>query len=126
MITNETTDFQNTPVFNILFQVLKVRPFRHAPIPTPQLIKTECLGKISHATISQALMSYMIEFSIPQAFITDSASYMVKAWNNMLCNLYLNCVHLRCYAHIVALAGNTSQDTFKQVDCFVIDEVTFS
>ncbi|XP_059585571.1 transcription factor E2F6 isoform X3 [Alligator mississippiensis] len=123
VIADETADFQNRPVFNILFQVLKVRPPKHADIPAPQLVKTVCLGKVNHATISQALISCMVEFSIPLerilTFVTDSTSYMVKAWNDVLRNLWLNCVHICCYAHIVALAGNTWRDAFKQVDHFV-------
>ncbi|XP_014383030.1 uncharacterized protein LOC102368925 isoform X1 [Alligator sinensis] len=123
VIADETTDFQNRPVLNILFQVLKVRPPRHADIPALQLVKTVCLGKVNHATISQALISCMVEFSIPLerilAFVTDSASYMAKAWNDVLCTLWSNCVHICCYAHIVALAGDTWRDAFKQVDRFV-------
>ncbi|XP_019372800.1 PREDICTED: uncharacterized protein LOC109297480 isoform X1 [Gavialis gangeticus] len=123
VVTNETIDFENKPVFNILFQVLRVRPPRHADIPAPQLVKTVYLGNVDHATISQALISCMVEFSIPLerilAFVTDGASYMANAWNAVLCNLWSNCVHIRCYAHVVALAGNTWRDTFKQVDRFV-------
>ncbi|XP_025049927.1 uncharacterized protein LOC102377462 isoform X1 [Alligator sinensis] len=123
VIANEPTDFQNRSIFNILFQVLRVHPPRHADIPAPQLVKTVCLGKVNHATISQALISCMVEFSIPLerilAFVTDSGSYMAKAWNDVLCTLWSNCVHICCYAHIVALAGDTWRDAFKQVDRFV-------
>lgn len=75
VVASETTNFQYRSVFNILFQVFKQDPPKHTGITVLQLVKTAYLGKVNQATISQALIFCIVEFSIPLdrilAFVTQ-------------------------------------------------------
>ena len=89
-------------------------------LSAPILVKTVFLDKANHSTISQALIQccsdYQVDFSKVFLFVSDSASYMIKAWNVILSALWINCTHMHCHAHIVALAGNSFRLRLNNVD----------
>ena len=41
---------------------------------------------------------------------------MSKAWKDILCGLWINCNHILCHAHIIALAGTAWRHSLNEVD----------
>jgi hypothetical protein len=41
---------------------------------------------------------------------------MMKAWNTILSSIFMNCHHMSCHAHILALAGNSLRLALADVD----------
>lgn len=86
----------------------------------PLLVKTVYIEKVNHASVSQALIQccadFQIDFTKVLLLVSDSASYMVKAWNDILSALFINCHHIHCYAHVIALAGNALRLCLRNVD----------
>jgi hypothetical protein len=123
VIADETTDLQNRPVLNILFQVLlslDELKGELGDLTTPILVKTVYIEKVNHASVSQVLIQccadFQIDFTKVLLFVSDSASYMVKAWNDILSALWINCHHMHCHAHVIALAGNALRLCLRNVD----------
>ena len=89
-------------------------------LSAPLLMKTAYLEKTNHSTVSQALLhccyEYHIDFAKVMLFISDGASYMSKAWKDILCGLWINCNHILCHAHIIALAGTAWRHSLNEVD----------
>jgi hypothetical protein len=123
IMADETTDVQSRPVLNILFQKLSLIDDLECPLqelPPPFLIKTVFLERANHSTVSQALVQccadFQIDFSKVMLFISDSASYMMKAWRDILSAIWVNCHHMNCHAHVIALAGNAIRLSLHDVD----------
>ena len=123
IITDQTTDVKNRPVLNILIQLLLPIEKIESDIENlkaPLLVKTVFLEKVNHATVSQAVLQCCAEFSIDfgkiMLFVSDSTSYMVKAWKCILSAVWINCHHMHCLAHVVALAGNAFRLSLPDVD----------
>lgn len=123
IIADETTDVNNRPVFNILVQLLL--PLDQIEnelihLPPPLLVKTVYLDKVNHATVSQALIQccsdFQVDFKKVLLFVSDSASYMVKSWKEMLSLLWINCHHIHCFAHVLALSGNKLRTSLANLD----------
>jgi len=80
------------------------------------------LDQVNGQTVSQAIIksisSYNISYDNVSGFVTDNASYMSKAFDNLKA-LLPNAVHLTCNAHILSLAGETWRANFKNVDQLV-------
>lgn len=126
IIVDETCDFENRPLLNILFQRLQSIDDvcdTLLDLPPPAIVNSVYLEKANNATVSEAVIQccadYQIDFSKVLLFVSDSASYMVKAWESILSAVFRNCVHLHCLAHVAALAGNSWRLCFKDVDKLV-------
>ncbi|CAF1054974.1 unnamed protein product [Brachionus calyciflorus] len=59
-----------------------------------------------------------IKFQNVMAFISDNASYMSKAFKSLKTILF-NCTHVACFAHIIALVGETWRSNLSEVDLIV-------
>ena len=123
VIADESRDVKNRPVLNILFQTLTPIDKLQGDLKelnTPLLVKSVFIENVTHATVSQAIIQVCADFSIDftkvMLFVSDSASYMMKAWKDILSVMWINCHHMNCLAHIVALAGNTLRVFMRDVD----------
>uniref|UniRef100_H3AEY0 DUF659 domain-containing protein n=1 Tax=Latimeria chalumnae TaxID=7897 RepID=H3AEY0_LATCH len=84
------------------------------------LADTMYLHAVNYNTISQAIVNCLnmigVDFNNISAFISDNATYMSKAYNQVLQGLLPNSVHLTCNAHIVVLASDIWRANFSEVD----------
>ncbi|CAF1025057.1 unnamed protein product [Brachionus calyciflorus] len=53
------------------------------------------------------------------AFITDNASYMLKAFKTVIKTLLFICIHVTCFAHIINLVGETWRPNLTEMDSIV-------
>ena len=90
--------------------------------PAAYLADIVYLEKVNALTVSQSVLACVARMGIPysnvSAFVTDNASYMSKAFQNMKVVLQ-NAVHCTCNAHILSLVGETWRKNFKDVDRLV-------
>uniref|UniRef100_H3ANF7 HAT C-terminal dimerisation domain-containing protein n=1 Tax=Latimeria chalumnae TaxID=7897 RepID=H3ANF7_LATCH len=108
VVTDESTDAQDQYVLHILF-VLQGLNDEDASDSKLKAVLADImyLQAVNYNTISQAIVKCLnnvgVDFNNISAFISDSATYMSKAYNQVLQGLLSNSVHLTCNAHIVAL-----------------------
>lgn len=126
IIVDETCDFQNRPLMNILFQrLLTIDDANDTEVDLlpPILVQSVFIEKANHSTVSEAVIQCCADYQIDLAkvflFVSDSASYMVKAWETVLSSVFRNGTHLHCLAHIAALAGNSWRMCLKDIDKLV-------
>ena len=89
----------------------------------PFILATIELEVTNHSTVAQectkTVANYGFDFNNILAFVTDNASYMKKCYNDILKDLFPNCIHVTCFAHICALLGECWRKTFKIADDLV-------
>jgi len=99
---DETTDSAGRSAVNVLFSFGN----------TTKLVTTNHLPAVNNTTISQLVLNTIYTFNIDINnvifFISDNASYMIKAYQN-LAALMPNLKHNTCIAHILNLVGETWQ-----------------
>ena len=61
-------------------------------------------------SVQKMTLSWEIEASQVVAFVTDNASYMLKAFNDILKLAFPNATHVTCMAHLMALVGSEWQN----------------
>jgi hypothetical protein len=97
---DESTDVCGRAAINILFSFYN----------ETKLVKTEHLTTVNSTTIAQLVVKTLQFYNIPFEniilFISDNASYMIKAFN-ILSPLICQMRHNRCLAHILNLVGET-------------------
>ena len=75
------------------------------------LIDCVTMEQCNHKTLSQAVIKAVtdmgISFNCIQAFVTNSTAYCSKAYNEVISNIFPNSKHVRCFAHILNLAGDS-------------------
>lgn len=106
---DETTDSAGRAAINVLFSFGNMT----------KLVTTNHLQAVNNITISQLVLNTIYSFNIDINniifFISDNASYMIKAYQN-LATLMPNLKHNTCIAHILNLVGETWQDfTYFQI-----------
>ncbi|RXN06484.1 CGG triplet repeat-binding 1 [Labeo rohita] len=78
------------------------------------------LDRVNFSTVSQAVISCLntnnINFNDVWAFVTDSASYMKKAYNTILHGLFPNASHVTCLAHLLQLVLEVFPDKFEELN----------
>uniref|UniRef100_H3ANF8 HAT C-terminal dimerisation domain-containing protein n=1 Tax=Latimeria chalumnae TaxID=7897 RepID=H3ANF8_LATCH len=120
VVTDESTDAQDQYVLHILF-VLQGLNDEDASDSKLKAVLADImyLQAVNYNTISQAIVKCLnnvgVDFNNISAFISDSATYMSKAYNQVLQGLLSNSVHLTCNAHIVALL-DIWRTSFRVVD----------
>lgn len=112
---DETTDSCGRSVLNILFSYCN----------KTKLVNTIFLEAVNHTTIAQSFVNTLHSYNIPFThlifFISDNASYMKKAFTDILFPLIPNLFHNTCFAHSYNLVGETWVDFehFKPLDTVV-------
>ncbi|RXN07774.1 H-2 class II histocompatibility E-S beta chain-like protein [Labeo rohita] len=87
------------------------------------------LDRVNFSTVSQAVISCLntnnINFNDIWAFVTDSASYMKKAYNTILHGLFPNASHVTCLAHLLQLVLEVFPDKFEELNrmCALVKRV---
>lgn len=120
VLLDETTDACGRCVLAILLQ-----PVGRPPLAADIVF----IDRVNFNTVSQAVISclnsYNINFSDVWAFVTDSASYMKKAFNTMLHGLFPNSIHVTCLAHLLNLVLQVFPDTFEDLNrvCALVKRV---
>jgi hypothetical protein len=118
IIADETTDCRDHSILNIM-AMCENKTF---------LIDCVEMQECNHKTLSQAVVKAVtdigIKFEHVQAFVTDSAAYCIKAYKDVISNVFPNCKHVRCFAHILNLAGDTfahwpGLDDVAQLNIFI-------
>ncbi len=98
---DETIDNCERNVLNILFSY-------HNKI---KLVNTIFLEAVNHIIIAQSFINIIYFYNIPFInlifFINDNASYMKKAFINILLLLISHLFHNTCFAHIYNLISET-------------------
>ncbi len=94
------------------------------PPVAADLIFLDC---VNFSTVSQAVISCLnsnnANFNDVWAFVTDSASYMKKAYKTILHGLFPNANHVTCLAHLLQLVQ--FPDTFEELNrmCALVKRV---
>ena len=118
IITDETTDVSGRFALQILFQKLDFTQNQ-----VPWLVDTVFLEAVNNQTVARAVVDccrkFDINFSNVMIYSTDNVSYMLKSFNDCLHTLFENCTHVTCFAHILALVGETWRDALPDVDKLV-------
>uniref|UniRef100_A0A4W3HSA0 DUF4371 domain-containing protein n=1 Tax=Callorhinchus milii TaxID=7868 RepID=A0A4W3HSA0_CALMI len=101
LFLDETTDSSGHSVLAVLAQPLQKvgkKPLR---------IGAEFLQRDNHAAVSQPLLRVLyvkiVNFDKVLAVVTNSASYMIKAFNTILPGLFPNGIHITCIALLLNL-----------------------
>src|SRR5260363_339948 len=101
IIMDETTDDCGRKVVNTLFTYRA----------NVKLVSVDFLVEVNNTTIGQVLVNilafYNISFGTPRLFLSDSASYMKKCYQNVLKPLMPQLIHNPCLAHIINLISET-------------------
>ncbi|CAF1026299.1 unnamed protein product [Brachionus calyciflorus] len=115
IICDETTDSMGRSVFQVLLKKLDFNTD-----PNPKLIDTCFLETVDYSTISRAVVNALIKINVDfnnvMSFITDNASYMLKAFKTTIKTLMPNCTHVTCFAHIISLVGETWRSNLNNLD----------
>lgn len=120
VVSDETTDACGRCVLAIILQ-----PVGKPPLAADLVF----LERVNFSTVSQAVISclncYNIKFSDVWAFVTDSASYMKKAFNTILHDLFPNSKHITCLAHLLNLVLEVFPDIFEDLNrvCGLVKKV---
>lgn len=112
---DETTDKVGRPILNIIAYKLD---FKYGTVP--KLLDTIFLNEVNYQTISKSILDTIYMYGINTAdvvaFISDNGSCMKKAYNSGLKLLFPSSTHIRCFAHIMALVGETWRESLVDVD----------
>ena len=120
VLLDETTDACGRCVLGILLQPVA---------ETPMAADIVFLERVNFNTVSQAVISclnsYHVDFDDVWAFVTDSASYMKKAFKTILHGLFPNSRHITCLAHLLNLVLQVLPDTFEDLNrvCALVKRV---
>lgn len=120
VVTDEASDSQDRFVLHVIFVLSVVSPDQEKmEALTADIIY---LDKVNATTVSQSviktLTKYNVNFDIVAAFVTDNATYMTKAFENLK-GLLPFCIHMTCNAHIMGLVGEVWRKKFPSVDRLV-------
>uniref|UniRef100_H3AVA4 HAT C-terminal dimerisation domain-containing protein n=1 Tax=Latimeria chalumnae TaxID=7897 RepID=H3AVA4_LATCH len=128
VVTDQSTDSQDQYVLHILF-VLQGLNGEDASDSELKAVLTDTmyLQAVNYNTVSQAIVkclnTFGVDFNI-SAFISDSATYMSKAYNRVPQGLMPNSVHLTCNAYIVVLASDIWSTILPEVDKVQLNLIT--
>jgi len=104
-----------------VFQIILIKLDFNADT-RPKLVQTIFLEDVNYETVTRSIIECLIEMEIKfqnvMAFISDNASYMLKAFKSLKTMLF-NCTHVACFAHIIALVGETWRSNLSEVDLIV-------
>jgi len=96
---DETTDDCGRSVVNTLFHFQK----------NTKLVSVDFLIQVNNSTVGSTLLTilanYHIPFSLPRLFLSDSAAYMKKCFNEVLHPVMPQLIHVPCCTHILNLIG---------------------
>ncbi|CAF0973145.1 unnamed protein product [Brachionus calyciflorus] len=114
LMCDEILDSMNRSVF----QKILIKLDFNADI-RPKLVQTIFLEDVNYETVTRSIIECLIEMEIKfqnvMVFISDNASYMLKAFKSLKTILF-NCTHVACFAHIIALVGETWRSNLSEVD----------
>jgi hypothetical protein len=100
IIADETTDCRDKSILNVIAG-LNGRYY---------LIDVVSMEACNHATLSQTVINSLncvgINYTDVIAFVTDSAAYCLKAYNDILQHLLPNAKQVPCLAHVLNLTGD--------------------
>lgn len=118
IMCDESTDSHQRYFLQILCKSLNA--FANKP---PVLLETVYLQETNYKTVSQAVLKTLNKFEIEldnvYTFVTDNASYMIKAYDSVLGNVLPNSRHVTCAAHILALVAETWRKELNKLDRMV-------
>ncbi|XP_064483592.1 uncharacterized protein LOC135396511 [Ornithodoros turicata] len=121
VVIDETTDNRAKSVVNALFVKASSTGDSLQPVLVDVTFTNEVNAAVIGRIVVKALMTYGVEFEDVTALVTDSASYMKKAFRECIQPLCSNAVHVTCVAHGVNLIGATMYKSFPLVDKYVGD-----
>ncbi|KAK6309836.1 hypothetical protein J4Q44_G00197170 [Coregonus suidteri] len=111
VILDETTDAFGRCALAILLQPVDKRPV---------VADLAFLDRVNFTTVSQAVISCLnnngVDFNNVSAFVSDSASYMKKAFTSILKGLFPNSVYVTCFAHLLSLVLDVFPEMFEDVN----------
>jgi len=118
-IIDETTDSANRYVLSILVGAL------NGLVTRPMLLTTNFLEKTNNLTVSHAfinacsvLWSNNIQFDKVWLVVSDQASYMLKACENLKLN-FPSLNHITCLAHCLNRVCETIRNKFNDVNSLI-------
>ncbi|KYO37133.1 hypothetical protein Y1Q_0008413 [Alligator mississippiensis] len=81
------------------------------------------LASLNFSTVARAVVTAVVncgvDFNQVTAFLSHDATYMSRAFSDVLCGMMPHAVHVACSARIVALAGEVWHARFPAVDGLV-------
>jgi len=117
VIADESTTLKNKAVLTILIKKLDFG------VQTPIQADTVFIEPVNNQTVAKAIVATISKLSINFdniiGFNSDNVGYMTKAYNDTLKTLFSNCIHIGCYAHIMALLGTAWRLELKELDAFI-------
>ena len=120
VVTDEMSDDIGRFVLTVLFTTFDKSSDGRLLVKVADLVFLE---KTNHATVAAAVIQKVTTYAVPFDRVvmvdTENASYVKKAFKDILSPLFPNAVHVTCLAHIMNLVGDAFRKPFDDVNEFV-------
>jgi len=116
---DETIDVDGRFIENIIIEKSNNNIFKPFLLIYEQLDK--CTNKLSHDFLNNSMNILWLDVALHDivlVFVSNSASYMVKA-DNALNDFFLIMIHLTCSAHVFHRIAETIRSVFIKVDVLI-------
>lgn len=123
LLVDEVDDDEGRYVLDVMAVILDFDYLSPSGRSVVYLLDTHFLSASNNKTISQAVVRTVHEFGIDfdniRVFNSDNVSYMKKAFNETLCNLFTLAVFIPCNSHVINLVASDFKKTFVELSEFM-------
>lgn len=123
LIVDKLSDDKGRYVLDIMAVILDFDHLSLSGRSVAYLLDTHFLSETNNKTVSQVVVQTIHEFNMDfdsvRIFNNDNVSYMKKAFNNTLSNLFPLAVFITCNSHIINLVASDFKKSFVELNKFV-------
>lgn len=123
LIVDELSDEEGRYVLDIMAVILDFDHLSPSGRSVAYLLDTHFLSETNNKTVSQAAVRTVNEFNIDfdnlRVFNSDNVSYMKKAFNDTLSNIFPLAVFIPCNSHIINLVTSDFKKHFVELNEFM-------
>ena len=119
LIVDELSDDEGRYVLDIMAVILDFDHLSPSGRSVAYLLDTHFLNETNNKTVSQAVVRTVHDFDSVSVFNSDNVSYMKKAFNDTLSNLFPLAVFIPCNSYIINLVASDFKKTFVELNEFM-------